>query len=283
MSDGIRVRSPGLRRSRARSRSFRGDLRDAASLDAAFHRAWPDELYNLAGQSFVPASWDAPDEAVDLNVSGLLRLLRIVERRKPDTRVYQASSAEIFGRAAGPCSETTPLAPTSPYGVSKMAAHRLCEVYRQRGLFVVSGILFNHESPRRAPEMVTRKITLAAARWVHGDRTRLRLGSLDARRDWGYAGDYVKAMRAMLQAGVRRPTTSSAAGSPTASASSSRRSCWSFATRTASPRSAGSRTASRRTRPCCGPARSATSAPIRGALARSSAGSRRSSSPRSPA
>jgi GDPmannose 4,6-dehydratase len=137
---------------------------------------------------------------MDLNVSGLLRLLRIVERSKPDTRVYQASSSEIFGRAAGPCSETTPLAPTSPYGVSKMAAHRLCEVYRQRGLFVVSGILFNHESPRRAPEMVTRKITMAAARWVHGDRTRLRLGSLDARRDWGYAGDYVKAMRAMLQA-----------------------------------------------------------------------------------
>ena len=105
----------------------------------------------------------------------------------------------MFGNVDGLCSEATPLNPTSPYGVSKTAAHRLCEVYRQRGLFAVGGILFNHESPRRGPEMVTRKITRAAAAWAHGDRTKLKLGNLQARRDWGFAGDYVKAMHAMLQ------------------------------------------------------------------------------------
>ena len=179
-----------------------GDLRDAASLDVAFHKAWPDEVYNLGGQVFVPASWDRPAETFDANVGGLLRILQIVERRKPDTRVYQASSSEIFGNVDGPCSETTPFRPTSPYGTSKMAAHRLCAVYRDRGLYVVGGILFNHESPRRGPEMVTRKITRAAAAWARGDRTKLRLGNLDARRDWGFAGDYVKAMHAMLQLGT---------------------------------------------------------------------------------
>jgi GDPmannose 4,6-dehydratase len=179
-----------------------GDLRDAASLDVAFHKAWPDEVYNLGGQVFVPASWDRPAETFDANVGGLLRILQIVERRKPDTRVYQASSSEIFGNVDGPCSETTPFHPTSPYGTSKMAAHRLCAVYRDRGLYVVGGILFNHESPRRGPEMVTRKITRAAAAWARGDRTKVRLGNLDARRDWGFAGDYVKAMHAMLQLGT---------------------------------------------------------------------------------
>lgn len=176
-----------------------GDLRDAASLEVAFQKAWPDEVYNLAGQVFIPLSWELPDETFDINVGGLLRLLKTVERRKPDTRVYQASSSEMFGNVSGHCGESTPLNPTSPYGVSKMAAHRVCEVYRQRGLYVVGGILFNHESPRRGPEMVTRKITRAAAAWAHGDRTRLRLGNLNARRDWGFAGDYVKAMHAMLQ------------------------------------------------------------------------------------
>jgi GDPmannose 4,6-dehydratase len=176
-----------------------GDLRDAESLAVAFQKAWPDEVYNLAGQVFVPTSWEVPAETFDINVGGLVRLLQIVERIKRDTRVYQASSSEMIGNWDGMCDEQTPLRPTSPYGVSKLAAHRLAEVYRQRGLFVVGGILFNHESPRRGPEMVTRKISRAAARWLLGDRTKLALGNLQARRDWGFAGDYIKAMHAMLQ------------------------------------------------------------------------------------
>src|SRR5882724_4157705 len=175
------------------------DLRDVASLSVAFHKAWPDEVYNLAGQVFVPTSWERPAETVDINAGGLALLLKLVERQKPDTRVYQASSSEMFGNVDGFCNEQTALNPTSPYGVSKMAAHRLIEVYRGRGLFVVGGILFNHESPRRGTEMVTRKITRAASGWAKGHKTKLKLGNLQARRDWGYAGDYVKAMYAMLQ------------------------------------------------------------------------------------
>ncbi len=178
-----------------------GDMRDAESLAVAFQKAWPDELYNLAGQVFVPTSWECPAETLDINVGGLVRLLQIVERQKPDTRVYQASTSEMFGNTGCICNEQTPFNPVSPYGVSKMAAHRLAEAYRHRGLFVVGGILFNHESPRRGPEMVTRKITRAAARWALGDRTKLKLGNLHSRRDWGFAGDYVKAMHAMLQNG----------------------------------------------------------------------------------
>jgi GDPmannose 4,6-dehydratase len=170
-----------------------------ASLEVAFQKAWPDEIYNLGGQVFVPTSWQIPEETFNINVEGLSRLLRIIEQRKPDTRLYQASSSEMFGNVDGLCNEDTPLAPTSPYGVSKMAAHRLMEVYRARNLFVVGGILFNHESPRRGPEMVTRKITRAAAGWARGDTTKLPLGNLKARRDWGFAGDYVRAMHAMLQ------------------------------------------------------------------------------------
>jgi GDPmannose 4,6-dehydratase len=176
-----------------------GDLRDGESLAVGFQKAWPDEIYNLAGQVFVPTSWDFPAETFDINVGGVSRLLQIIERTKRDTRLYQASSSEMVGNWDGPCNEQTPLQPTSPYGISKLAAHRLVEVYRARGLFAVGGILFNHESPRRGPEMVTRKITRAAARWVMGDRTKLKLGMLEARRDWGFAGDYVRAMHAMLQ------------------------------------------------------------------------------------
>jgi len=176
-----------------------GDLRDTTSLEVAFQKAWPDEVYNLAGQVFVPTSWELPEQTFDINVGGFARLLKIVEGLKPDTRVYQASSSEMFGNVDGRCDETTPFNPTSPYGVSKMAAHRLCEVYRRRGIYVVGGILFNHESPRRGAEMVTRKITKAAAAWQRGDRSKLKLGNVGARRDWGFAGDYVKAMRTMLQ------------------------------------------------------------------------------------
>ena len=176
-----------------------GDLRDAESLAVAFQKAWPDEVYNLAGQVFVPTSWEVPAETFDINVGGLVRILQIVERTKRDTRVYQASSSEMMGNWDGMCDEQTPLRPTSPYGTSKLAAHRLMEVYRQRGLFSVGGILFNHESPRRGSEMVTRKITRVAAAWLLGSRTKLQLGNLQARRDWGFAGDYIKAMHAMLQ------------------------------------------------------------------------------------
>ncbi len=200
---GLVRREPGTLRHLAsvshRIEFLSGDLRDEASLAVAFQKAWPDEVYNLAGQVFVPTSWEIPAETFDINVGGLSRLLRLVERQKPDTRVYQASSSEMFGNVSGPCSEGTPFSPTSPYGTSKLAAHRLCEVYRERGLFVAGGILFNHESPRRGPEMVTRKITRAAAAWAHGDKTRLKLGNLEARRDWGFAGDYVRAMHCMLQ------------------------------------------------------------------------------------
>jgi GDPmannose 4,6-dehydratase len=176
-----------------------GDLRDTASLEVAFAKASPDEVYNLAGQVFVPTSWQMPAETIDINVGGLARLLNIIERQKPDTRIYQASSSEMFGNLNGLRNEQTPMAPTSPYGTSKTAAHRLCEVYRARGVFAVGGILFNHESPRRGPEMVTRKITLASADWARGKKNKLKLGNMQARRDWGFAGDYVRAMHAMLQ------------------------------------------------------------------------------------
>lgn len=178
-----------------------GDVRDAESLAAAFQKAWPDEVYNLAGQVFVPMSWVSPAETFDMNVGGLARILQIVERQKSDTRVYQASSSEMYGNGnpSAACNEQTPFSPTSPYGTSKLAAHRLCEVYRGRGVFIVAGILFNHESPRRGPEMVTRKITRALANWACGNKTKLQLGNIHARRDWGFAGDYVRAMHAMLQ------------------------------------------------------------------------------------
>ena len=175
------------------------DMRDPASLEIAFAKASPDEVYNLAGQVFVPTSWQVPAETFDINVGGLARLLNIIERQKPDTRMYQASSSEMYGNLNGLRNEQTALAPTSPYGVSKTAAHHLCEVYRERGIFAVGGILFNHESPRRGPEMVTRKITLASADWAQGKRNKLKLGNMEARRDWGFAGDYVRAMHAMLQ------------------------------------------------------------------------------------
>jgi GDPmannose 4,6-dehydratase len=176
-----------------------GDMRDEMSLKNAIHKSWPDEIYNLAGQPFVPLSWDEPDATFDVNTGGLARILKIVEQMKKDTRVYQASTSEMFGNQEGACSEETEMRPRSPYGVSKLAAHRLVALYRDRGLFVAGGILFNHESPRRGTEMATRKITMAVASWAAGGQDVLSLGNIDSRRDWGFAGEYVEAMHAMMQ------------------------------------------------------------------------------------
>ena len=176
-----------------------GDLCDEESLHVAIRKSWPDEIYNLGGQVYVPVSWDRPAETLDVNLGGLNRILAIVEKVKRDTKVYQATSSEIFGNHDGLCNEFTPACPMSPYGVSKAGAHRLCTLYRERGLFVVSGMLFNHESPRRGHEMVTRKIARHVAGWAAGDTAVLGLGNLDSRRDWGFAGDYVEMMHAMLQ------------------------------------------------------------------------------------
>jgi len=176
-----------------------GDLTDQLSLLAAIKKSEPDELYNLAGQPFVPNSWLSPQETINVNVGGLARLLDIVERTDRRIRVYQASSSEMFGNHRGASNEETPLVPTSPYGVSKLAAHHLCRVYRDKGVFAVGGILFNHESPRRGPEMVTRKITQHVASWMLGSEEPLRLGNIDVTRDWGFAGDYIEAMHLMLQ------------------------------------------------------------------------------------
>jgi len=176
-----------------------GDVRDEQSLRSAIRRSWPDEIYNLAGQVFVPVSWEFPEETFNTNTGGLSRILKICEQIKTDTRIYQASSSEMYGNHEGACDDKTPMSPTSPYGISKYAAHRLVGLYRQRGLYAVAGILFNHESPRRGYEMVTRKIARHVAEWKTGSREILRLGNVDSRRDWGFAGEYVKAMHLMLQ------------------------------------------------------------------------------------
>jgi GDPmannose 4,6-dehydratase len=184
------------------------DMRDELALETVIRKIMPDEIYNLAAQPFVPTSWTQPEETFDVNVGGLARVLKIVEKIKPDTRVYQASSSEMFGNRIlesaddMPLHEGSKMRPVSPYGVSKLAAHHLVDVYRQKGLFVVSGILFNHEGPRRGEEMVTRKIAIAVAHWALGEKYALRLGNMQARRDWGFAGDYVRAMHMMLQRDV---------------------------------------------------------------------------------
>lgn len=175
------------------------DMRDYMVLENVFRKVWPDEVYNLAAQVFVPASWTNPAETFSVNVGGLANILQIVDTIKRDTKVYQASSSEMYGNQSGAFDEQTALIPVSPYGVSKVAAHQLAHVYRAKGLFVVCGILFNHESPRRGEHMVTRKITKQVAKWAHGDRSLLKLGNPNATRDWGHAKDYVEAMYLMLQ------------------------------------------------------------------------------------
>lgn len=179
-----------------------GDMRDPLSLEIAINKAQPDEIYNLAGQTFVPPSWANIQETMDVNVGGLGHVLKIAERCCPNARIYQASSSEMYGNVNGMLHEETVMKPRSPYGVSKLAAHHLARIYREKGLYVCCGILFNHESPRRGKEMVTRKIARAVAQWSVGNRRPLPLGNLEARRDWGFAGDYVKAMHKMLQQDV---------------------------------------------------------------------------------
>jgi GDPmannose 4,6-dehydratase len=177
------------------------DLLDQTSLLTLVQRYRPDEVYNLAAQSFVPTSWEQPVLTGEFTALGVTRLLEAVRLANPAARFYQASTSEMFGRAqAVPQSETTPFYPRSPYGVSKLYGHWITVNYRESyGLHASSGILFNHESPRRGLEFVTRKISHGVARIKHGVDRALRLGNLDAQRDWGFAGDYVRAMHAMLQ------------------------------------------------------------------------------------
>lgn len=178
-----------------------GDMTDKVSIDSAVRQADPDEVYNLAAQSFVGTSFDQPLYTQDVTGLGVTRLLEAVRSLAPDARVYQASTSEMFGDVdESPQDETTRFHPRSPYGVAKVSGHWTTVNHREAyDMYAVSGILFNHESPRRGEEFVTRKITLAAARISEGIQDELRLGNLDARRDWGDARDYVKAMHAMLQ------------------------------------------------------------------------------------
>jgi GDPmannose 4,6-dehydratase len=178
-----------------------GDLLDQASLVQAVQAARPDEVYNLAAQSFVPTSWNQPVLTGEFTALGVTRMLEAVRQVDPAIRFYQASSSEMFGKVREvPQNEQTPFHPRSPYGVAKAYGHFLTVNYRESyGMYAASGICFNHESPRRGLEFVTRKVTDGAARIKLGLTHELRLGNLDAHRDWGYAGDYVRAMWLMLQ------------------------------------------------------------------------------------
>ncbi|MEE3257632.1 MAG: GDP-mannose 4,6-dehydratase [Candidatus Latescibacterota bacterium] len=178
-----------------------GDLLDQNSLISALDAAKPHEVYNLGAQSFVPASWEQPMLTGEITGLGVTRILEAIRTYDEKIRFYQASTSELFGKAQEtPQSETTPFYPRSPYGVSKLYAHWITINYRESyDMFACAGILFNHESPRRGLEFVTRKITHGVARIKHGIDQELRLGNLEARRDWGFAGDYVRAMWLMLQ------------------------------------------------------------------------------------
>ncbi len=178
-----------------------GDLLDQGSMAILIAGIRPDEVYNLAAQSFVPTSWNQPVLTGEFTALGVTRLLEAIRSVDPKIRFYQASSSEMFGKVQEtPQSERTSFYPRSPYGVAKVYGHWITVNYRESyGMFAVSGILFNHESARRGKEFVTRKISDGAARIKLGMQEKLRLGNLDARRDWGFAGDYVRAMWLMLQ------------------------------------------------------------------------------------
>jgi GDPmannose 4,6-dehydratase len=178
-----------------------GDLTDQSSLDDAIKTIAPDEVYNLASQSFVPTSWNQPVLTSDVTGTGVTRMLEAIRKHKPDAKFYQASTSEMFGKVQEtPQNETTPFYPRSPYGVAKVYAHWITVNYRESyNIFACSGICFNHESPRRGLEFISRKVTDGVARIKLGLADQLKLGNLEARRDWGFAGDYVEAMWLMLQ------------------------------------------------------------------------------------
>src|SRR5262249_52547446 len=180
---------------------LQADLLDQTSLVAALEESQPHEVYNLAAQSFVPTSWQQPVLTAEFTALGVTRMLDAIRKVCPQARFYQASSSEMFGKVREtPQTETTPFHPRSPYGVAKVYGHYITVNYRESyGMFCCSGILFNHESARRGHEFVTRKITYGVAQIKHGLTNELRLGNLEAKRDWGFAGDYVNAMFLMLQ------------------------------------------------------------------------------------
>ena len=195
------VEYPNLEAVRGRIELLEADLLDQRSLATALEAARPGEVYNLAAPSFVPASWERPVETAEFAAVGATSLLEAIRTVDPAIRFYQASSSEIFGEPRqSPQTEETPLEPVTPYGVAKAYAHFIVSSYRrQYGLFACSGILYNHESPRRPLEFLPRKVAHGAAAISLGLQEELVLGDLDARRDWGYAGDYVRAMWLMLQ------------------------------------------------------------------------------------
>lgn len=177
-----------------------GDLTDASSIRRALDIAEPDEVYNLAAQSFVKASWDMPEHTTLVNGIGVLHMLEGIRQSKGKCRFYQASTSEMFGKSVSPQSEMTVFHPRSPYGVSKLYGHWITVNYRESyGMFACSGILFNHESPRRGEQFVTQKIAKAVANIKLGKQSKLELGNLDAKRDIGHAADYVEAMWLMMQ------------------------------------------------------------------------------------
>jgi GDPmannose 4,6-dehydratase len=178
-----------------------GDLTDQSSLDDAIKTIAPTEVYNLASQSFVPTSWNQPVLTADVTGTGVTRMLEAIRKHKPDSKFYQASTSEMFGKVREtPQNETTPFYPRSPYGVAKIYAHWITINYRESyNIFACSGICFNHESPRRGLEFISRKVTDGVARIKLGLADQLKLGNLEARRDWGFAKDFVEAMWLMLQ------------------------------------------------------------------------------------
>jgi len=199
--DGNPVNIDRIRHLLDRIEIVRDDLLDQDRIEKIFLDHKPDEVYNFAANSVLAASFQQPILATMVLAMGVTRILEAIRKVTPKARFFQASSSEIFGKPGEvPQSETTPFHPRNPYGVSKVYGHLMTITYRENyGLFACSAILYNHESPRRSPEFVTRKITLAAAKIKLGLSTELRLGNLDARRDWGFAGDYVRAMWLMLQ------------------------------------------------------------------------------------